>query len=53
MLIRTFSATLQGLKALPIEIEADSIGHDLTYGTASYVRLGAPDVSELMEGELV
>lgn len=36
-----------------VEIEADSIGHDLTYGTASYVRLGSPDVSELMEGELV
>ena len=36
-----------------VEIEADSLGHDLTYGTASYVRLGAPDVSELMEGELV
>ena len=36
-----------------VEIEADSLGHDLTYGTASYVRLGSPDVSELMEGELV
>lgn len=36
-----------------VEIEADSIGHDLTYGTASYKRLGSPDVSELMEGELV
>lgn len=36
-----------------VEIEADSLGHDLTFGTASYVRLGSPDVSELMEGELV
>lgn len=36
-----------------VEIEADSLGHDLTYGTASFRRLGTPDVSELMEGELV
>lgn len=36
-----------------VEIEADSLGHDLTFGTASFHRLGTPDVSELMEGELV
>lgn len=36
-----------------VEIEADSLGHDLTFGTASYKRVGVPDVSELMEGELV
>lgn len=36
-----------------VEIEADTLGHDLTFGTASYKRLGAVDVSELMEGELV
>ena len=36
-----------------VEVEADSLGHDLTYGTASYRRAGVPDVSELMEGELV